>query len=290
MSSRRRPLFEFNKRFFLHTLSVGFACTLFFAVQNRVEAQGLEPQPARPSCLQFCGRQFNGSGESLCRAARRFRPRTFARSLRHPLRYLSSATSCFHREDAGSKLSHGRWVEQYSLYRFHLQYSVRAYRPGSGDFMRSISSLQILGRLPTIRANMDFHRRPILTMRPTEAEGNAYTPFLSMAAFRSQNTALIYSVWRLDAATPALAQGLVDKAIAAEATGLTGQVCIDETTNRRGTISASEVPNGNSAWPRTSRREAGFSVTEDSNDAEFGTAPAPFALRQRRSLFRLVQL
>src|SRR5262249_39988172 len=57
----------------------------------------------------------------------------------------------------------------------------------------------------------------------SQPEGNVYAPFISLASFRSQNSTLIYSVWRLDAATPALAQGLVDKAMAAETAGLSGQ-------------------------------------------------------------------
>ena len=44
-----------------------------------------------------------------------------------------------------------------------------------------------------------------------------------MAAFRlDASTPAIYSVWRLDGATPALAKGLVDKAKAAETSGLHG--------------------------------------------------------------------
>jgi uncharacterized protein (TIGR03790 family) len=50
-----------------------------------------------------------------------------------------------------------------------------------------------------------------------QSQGNVYQPFVSLANYRAQSNALtIYSVWRLDGATQALAQGLVDKAIAAE--------------------------------------------------------------------------
>ena len=108
-----------------------------------------------------------------------------------------------------------------------------------------------------------------------QAEGNVYTPFVSLATFRNQNTALIYSVWRLDAATPALAQGLVDKAMAAEAAGLTGQVCIDETTNPPGYDYGLGGPEWDLRMAANFARTAGFSVTEDQNSAEFGTAPAP---------------
>ncbi|MGA7240081.1 MAG: TIGR03790 family protein, partial [Bryobacteraceae bacterium] len=108
-----------------------------------------------------------------------------------------------------------------------------------------------------------------------QAEGNAYTPFVSLATFRSQNSALIYSVWRLDAATPALAQGLVDKAMAAESAGLTGQVCIDETTNPPAYDYGLGGPEWELRMAANFAREAGFNVTEDQNSAEFGTAPAP---------------
>ena len=59
----------------------------------------------------------------------------------------------------------------------------------------------------------------------SQSQGNVYVPFLALENLFGK---IIYSVWRLDAATPALAQGLVDKAMLAESSGLTGQVCIDE--------------------------------------------------------------
>jgi hypothetical protein len=108
-----------------------------------------------------------------------------------------------------------------------------------------------------------------------QSEGNVYTPFVSLAAFRNQNSTLIYSVWRLDAATPALAQGLVDKAMTAEATGLSGQVCIDETTTSPGYDYGLGGPESELRQAANFARQVGFSVTEDQNNAEFGTAPAP---------------
>jgi chitodextrinase len=67
----------------------------------------------------------------------------------------------------------------------------------------------------------------------------------------------------------------VDKAMAAEAGGLSGQVCIDETTNPPGY----DYGLGSMEWELRQAanfaREVGFSVTEDQNNAEFGTAPAP---------------
>lgn len=57
-----------------------------------------------------------------------------------------------------------------------------------------------------------------------QSKANIYLPYLSLADYRAQaNSALIYSVWRLDGANARLAKGLVDKAIEAEKTGLKGE-------------------------------------------------------------------
>jgi uncharacterized protein (TIGR03790 family) len=111
-----------------------------------------------------------------------------------------------------------------------------------------------------------------------QSEGNVYLPFVSFASYRAQpGSLLIYSVWRLDGATQALAQGLVDKGISAEANGLNGQVCIDR---NRGLISnVLDSDYGEGDWDlhqaATFAGQAGFAVIEDPNSAEFGTAPAP---------------
>src|SRR3984957_12348956 len=111
-----------------------------------------------------------------------------------------------------------------------------------------------------------------------QAQGNSYQPLLSFADYRAQPSALQnYSVWRLDGATAALAQGLVDQAIAAEQTGLSGQACLDRAY---GPI-ASQFDAGYGAgdWSlhmaAVFAEQAGFSVTEDQNSQEFGTPPAP---------------
>ena len=111
-----------------------------------------------------------------------------------------------------------------------------------------------------------------------QAQGNSYQPLLSFADYRAQPSALqIYSVWRIDGATPALAQGLVDQAIAAEQNGLSGQACLDRAY---GPI-ASQFDAGYGAgdWAlhmaAVFAGQAGFSVTEDQDTAEFGTPPAP---------------
>jgi uncharacterized protein (TIGR03790 family) len=111
-----------------------------------------------------------------------------------------------------------------------------------------------------------------------QAHGNSYQPFLSLAAYRAQQGSLqIYSVWRLDGATAALAEGLVDKAIEAEQNGLTGQACLDLA---HGPITKEfDAGVGSGDWELymagVFAGEAGFSVTEDSNPQEFGTPPAP---------------
>src|SRR4051794_413669 len=61
-----------------------------------------------------------------------------------------------------------------------------------------------------------------------QSEGGVSRAFVPLPAYREQPQARhIYSVWRIDAATPPLAKGLVDKALSAEAHGLTGKACFD---------------------------------------------------------------
>src|SRR5271169_629842 len=111
-----------------------------------------------------------------------------------------------------------------------------------------------------------------------QSMGNVYQPFVSFAAYRALHGALtIYSVWRLDGATQALAQGLVDKAIAAETNGLAGQVRIDR--NRGNIAYVLDSDYGEGDWDlhqaATFAGQASFTVIEDPNSAEFGTPPAP---------------
>ena len=112
----------------------------------------------------------------------------------------------------------------------------------------------------------------------TQSQGNVYPPFVSFADYRNQPGAeLIYSVWRLDASTKDLAQGLVDKALQAEAKGLQGQACFDR---RFGAVAALEDWSyGAGDWDlfraADFAKKTGLSVTEDEQEVEFGTAPAP---------------
>jgi uncharacterized protein (TIGR03790 family) len=111
-----------------------------------------------------------------------------------------------------------------------------------------------------------------------ESQGNYYSPFIDFAAYRAQQgSALIYSVWRLDGATSALAENLVDQAIAAEGGGLNGQTCFDRQYGAMSGIY--DYAYGGGDWDlhqaATFTGQAGFAVTEDSNPQEFGTPPAP---------------
>lgn len=106
-----------------------------------------------------------------------------------------------------------------------------------------------------------------------------YPQLVSLADYRkAANAKLIYSVWRLDAATPTMARGLVDKAIAAERDGVSGKACIDR---RFGDIGGIQEENAYGAgdWALFRAAEflqhAGVPVVQDTNEAEFGTPPAP---------------
>jgi uncharacterized protein (TIGR03790 family) len=119
-------------------------------------------------------------------------------------------------------------------------------------------------------------------MSGAQSAGNLYEPFLTLAAYRLQSRAqVIYSVWRLDAATRALAEGLVTKAITAEAAGLQtggGTVYLD---GRYPDLNVRADFNNESADYELQQVQkmavsAGLTVVRDTNDPqEFGTAPAP---------------
>ena len=111
-----------------------------------------------------------------------------------------------------------------------------------------------------------------------QSQGNVYPPFVSLADYRNQpNAELIYSVWRLDAASLDLAKGLVDKALQAEANGLNGQACFDRRLGAIDTLEDWSSSAGNWDLFRAAEfaRRTGMTVTEDEQEAEFGTAPAP---------------
>jgi uncharacterized protein (TIGR03790 family) len=112
--------------------------------------------------------------------------------------------------------------------------------------------------------------------REDASAAGRYAKFETLLEFRRRSTAdNIYSVWRLDAASEELSKGLVDKAIAAETNGLSGQGCFD----RRYPTIGPDTGYASGDWDIQRSADlvtaAKFSVTIDTNDAEFGTAPAP---------------
>jgi uncharacterized protein (TIGR03790 family) len=113
----------------------------------------------------------------------------------------------------------------------------------------------------------------------SQSQGNAFLPFVSLATYRTQPKAtLLYSVWRLDAATLALAEGLVDKAMQAEnAGGPAGQGCFDSRSGDPNLLSDAGYQSGDWTIHAAAQfmSQAGIGVTEDTNFEEFGTAPAP---------------
>ena len=113
----------------------------------------------------------------------------------------------------------------------------------------------------------------------SQSQGNAFLPFVSLATYRTQPKAtLLYSVWRLDAATLALAEGLVDKAMQAESTGgPAGQGCFDSRSGDPTLLVDAGYQSGDWTIHAAAQfmSQAGIGVTEDTNFEEFGTAPAP---------------
>jgi uncharacterized protein (TIGR03790 family) len=111
-----------------------------------------------------------------------------------------------------------------------------------------------------------------------QTQGDLFEPYVPLAEYRTKpNARAIYSVWRLDAASAAVAKGLVDKALYAEANGLSGNACFDVRTDAP--TSSSDWGYGAGEWDihqaAVFARRAGFPVIEDTHAEEFGTAPAP---------------
>ena len=163
----------------------------------------------------------------------------------------------------------GRDKILYIVFTYHTPYK-------AGAPVRSVDQqvADIWDELTTSRDPEDGH--PYFAA--AQSQGNIYQPHVSLADYRQQPGALrLYSVWRLDAPSAALARGLVDKALQAEASGLSGRGCFDR---NRGDINVvNDYSYGAGDWDiRRSAdlaRQAGFSVVEDANTAEFGEAPAP---------------
>jgi uncharacterized protein (TIGR03790 family) len=113
---------------------------------------------------------------------------------------------------------------------------------------------------------------------PAESRANLYPPFAPFTDYRAAPGAKqIYSVWRLDGANPALAKGLVDRAIHAEAGGPAGRCYFD--SRRRVEPTTEDAGYAAGDWDIYRAAEfttrEGFDVTRDENEEEFGTGPAP---------------
>lgn len=119
-----------------------------------------------------------------------------------------------------------------------------------------------------------------------QSQGDYYIPFQSFAAFRAQSRGpLIYSVWRLDGATTAIAGGLVDKAMAAEAAGgpisqtigVKANACVDMLLDPAIYLDRG-LRQGDWDLLRAGQFLTGstlFNLITDSTTQNFGTPPAP---------------
>ena len=110
-----------------------------------------------------------------------------------------------------------------------------------------------------------------------ESQGNIYEPFVPFATYRdSPKAKTIYSVWRLEGATPEVAKSLVDNALLAEKDGLKGKSYFDLTVPIHQNVTDSGYGAGNWDIYQASvfAKRAGFDVTLDEKETEFGTAPS----------------
>lgn len=163
-------------------------------------------------------------------------------------------------------------------------YIVLAYvRPFALDLPRGLNRYALDSYIADIwdqYTTADFNPAPTATHRyyaDAQNQGNVYVPYQSLAAFRAQpRSQLVYSTWRLDGATPAIAMGLVDKATEAM-NSASGAACIDR--NRGNINGVSDASYGAGDWDLHKAgvflSQAGIQVEEDPNSAEFGSAPAP---------------
>ncbi len=122
--------------------------------------------------------------------------------------------------------------------------------------------------------------KPSPYYQPFFNQEGKYPAFVPLEEYRrGADSEPIYSVWRLDAATPQIAESLVDKAIEAEHKGLRGVACFDRREGGDDMKGVENLNYGAGEWDifRAAQfaREAGFQVIEDSHPQEFGTAPAP---------------
>lgn len=167
----------------------------------------------------------------------------------------------------------GRDKVLYIVLTFQTPYKLSSAPPGQG-----ISLDQYIADLWDEAGKSGRVANPYYALSQTKA--NVYQPFVSLVDYRRQPGAKrIYSVWRLDGATRALALGLVDKAILAEKQAPSGQGCFDLRYGYKDMNSVPDRSYDSGEWDiyRAAQltREFGISVTEDTNPEEFGTPPAP---------------
>lgn len=113
-----------------------------------------------------------------------------------------------------------------------------------------------------------------------DTKNNVYQDFQTLADFNQRGTGPpVYGVWRLDGATPGIAQGLVDKAIYAETYGLVGRACFDRNRGLFQVLQETDASYLAADWDmyRAAEftRKMGWDTIEDFVEAEFGTNPAP---------------
>ena len=162
-------------------------------------------------------------------------------------------------------------------------YIVLAYiRPFTLSLSRGFGTYSMDSYLADIwdqYSTTDFYPAPTATHRyyaDVQSLGQVYPAFQSLAAYRnSPRSHLLYSVWRLDGATPAIANGLVDKATSAM-NNVTGVACIDPRYDPTG-VPDSSYSSGEWDLHRTAQllAQAGLAVTEDLTGDEFGSGTAP---------------
>ena len=111
-----------------------------------------------------------------------------------------------------------------------------------------------------------------------QSKAGIYQLYVPLAlAHKDEGETPVYSVWRLDAATPELARGLVDKAMAAEKAGFHGLGCFDRRYYEIQPLKDEGYSAGDWDIYRAGQfaLEAGIPIVDDNNDEEFGTPPAP---------------
>ncbi len=160
----------------------------------------------------------------------------------------------------------------YIVFSYDTPYRVRAIPQGFGNSLDSY--------VVEIWSEGERSPTPNPYFEPFLNQAGKYPAFVPLDEYRRQTgAALVYSVWRLDAATPELASSLVDKALEAEHHGLKGVACFDRREGGDDMRGVENLNYGAGEWDifRAAQfaRDAGFQVIEDSHREEFGTPPAP---------------